>query len=145
MALQIYRTTGRTSPVMEAKIAARIDPAPANVERAVAEARAMFARTGDLSFYVQVMAELGREEEVYATLAKLTKPLPQDNTFVYFAPWLKRFRADPRFMLLARRLGFTDYWTQSGKWPDFCFEPGFPYDCKAEAAKLPPKSAIERS
>jgi hypothetical protein len=29
-----------------------------------------------------------------------------------------------------------DYWRASGKWPDFCFEPDLPYDCKAEAAKL---------
>ena len=26
----------------------------------------------------------------------------------------------------------------SGKWPDFCFDPDQPYDCKAQAAKLSP-------
>jgi len=29
-----------------------------------------------------------------------------------------------------------DYWRKSGKWPDFCFDPKLPYDCKVEAAKL---------
>jgi len=37
---------------------------------------------------------------------------------------------------LAARVGLVDYWRTSGHWPDFCFEPGLPYDCKAEAAKL---------
>ena len=42
---------------------------------------------------------------------------------------------DRRFMPFAARLGLVDYWRSSGKWPDFCAEPGLPYDCKAEAAK----------
>jgi hypothetical protein len=39
-------------------------------------------------------------------------------------------------MPLVARIGLVRYWTESGKWPDFCFEPDLPYDCKAEAAKL---------
>jgi hypothetical protein len=134
--MQIYRATGSTSPVTEAWIAARVQPSQANRERAAAEARAMFARTGDLTFYAQVMAGLGRQEEVYAAIAKSGRPLPQDNTYVYFTPWMRPFREDPRFMQVARGLGLTDYWIKSGKWPDFCFEADLPYDCKAEAAKL---------
>lgn len=45
-------------------------------------------------------------------------------------------RRDPRFMPLAQRLGLVDYWRSTGHWPDFCAEPGLPYDCKAVAAKL---------
>ena len=45
-------------------------------------------------------------------------------------------RRDPRFMPLVQRLGLVDYWRSSGHWPDFCSEPGLPYDCKAVAAKL---------
>jgi len=37
---------------------------------------------------------------------------------------------------LAQRLGLVDYWRSTGHWPDFCAEPGLPYDCKAVAAKL---------
>jgi hypothetical protein len=45
-------------------------------------------------------------------------------------------RRDPRFMALAARIGLVDYWRATGHWPDFCAEPGLPYDCKAEAARL---------
>jgi hypothetical protein len=31
-------------------------------------------------------------------------------------------------MPLAAKIGLVDYWEQSGKWPDFCAEPGLPYD-----------------
>ena len=53
-----------------------------------------------------------------------------------FLPPTLPMRRDPRFMALAARLGLVDYWTRTGKWPDFCSEPGLRYDCKAEAAKL---------
>jgi len=39
-------------------------------------------------------------------------------------------------MNVAQRFGLLEHWRRSGKWPDFCVEPGLPYDCKAEAAKL---------
>ena len=45
-------------------------------------------------------------------------------------------RRDPRFMPLMQRFGLVDYWRSTGHWPDFCSEPGLPYDCKAVAAKL---------
>ena len=45
-------------------------------------------------------------------------------------------RRDPRFMPLAERMGAVELWRRTGKWPDFCGEPGLPYDCKAVAEKL---------
>jgi hypothetical protein len=39
-------------------------------------------------------------------------------------------------MTIAKRVGLVDYWRSSGRWPDFCSDPGLKYDCKAEAAKL---------
>jgi DNA-binding winged helix-turn-helix (wHTH) protein/tetratricopeptide (TPR) repeat protein len=53
-----------------------------------------------------------------------------------FDPGMSAFRRDPRFMPFAARLGLVDYWRSSGKWPDFCAEPGLPYDCKKEAERL---------
>ena len=135
-AAKLFAASGSVSPVTETWIAARTNPSPPNKERAAAEARTMFERSGDLTFFAQVMAGLGRADEVYVAIAKLTKPLPKDNTYVYFTPWMRSFRADPRFMQVARGLGLTEYWSKSGKWPDFCFEADLPYDCKAEAAKL---------
>ncbi len=55
---------------------------------------------------------------------------------VLFGPPTRPMRLDPRFMALAAKLGLVDYWRSTGNWPDFCAEPGLPYDCKAEAAKL---------
>src|SRR5262249_21493317 len=54
---------------------------------------------------------------------------------VLFKPGTASMRRDRRFMALAARIGLVDYWRASGHWPDFCSEPGLPYDCKAEAAK----------
>jgi hypothetical protein len=45
-------------------------------------------------------------------------------------------RRDPRFMPFAATLGLVAYWRATGKWPDFCSEPGLPYDCR---------KAVERS
>jgi tetratricopeptide (TPR) repeat protein len=136
VAMRIYRSTGGTSALFEARMLARLDPTAENIERAAAQARALLARSGDVTTYGQVMAALGREEEMFATIATMNDPLPQDSTWVYFTPGLGTFRADPRFIPVARRLGLADYWSASGKWPDFCFEPGLPYDCKSEVAKL---------
>lgn len=59
-----------------------------------------------------------------------------DTTSVLFAPITRPLRQDPRFMPLAASLGLVAYWRATGRWPDFCAEPGLPYDCKVEAAKL---------
>ena len=53
-----------------------------------------------------------------------------------FRSSLHKFRDDPRFMEIAARAGLVALWRKTGKWPDFCFEPDLPYDCKKEAAKL---------
>jgi len=59
---------------------------------------------------------------------------PVDTTFL-FAPGGEALRQDRRFMALAAQLDLVDYWRRSGHWPDFCSEPGLPYDCKIEASK----------
>jgi hypothetical protein len=38
-------------------------------------------------------------------------------------------------MQLAARFRLVDYWRSSGNWPDFCSDPGLPYDCRKEAAR----------
>ena len=48
-------------------------------------------------------------------------------------PEMQSVRADPRFWDLVRDAGLIRYWRQSGKWPDFCAEPGLPADCRALA------------
>ncbi len=62
------------------------------------------------------------------------EPFP-DPRFL-FTPAAAAMRRDPRFMPLAARLGLVDYWRATGKWPDFCAEPGLPYECARDAARL---------
>ena len=117
---------------------ARIEPTPANIERAIADAKSRIGRepraTGLL---IGVLAEFGREEEIFAILeGPRNQDIVEGGFDAFFRPAYRRFRKDPRFMRAAQKYGLVDYWRNSGKWPDFCFEPDLPYDCKQEAAKL---------
>jgi hypothetical protein len=101
----------------------------------------LYSRRGltaeDIVGHSQPYGELGREDDLYKLIFRL--PASEDISAlsgVIFRPALRKFRHDPRFMIVAKRVGLLDYWTKSGKWPDFCFDPDQPYDCKAEAAKL---------
>jgi len=60
-----------------------------------------------------------------------------------FYPEMRGVQRDPRFWPLAASYGLVDYWLTSGRWPDFCFEPDLPFDCreKAEAAREELKAA----
>jgi tetratricopeptide (TPR) repeat protein len=43
----------------------------------------------------------------------------QRKTMMLFVPPSAVMRTDPRFIELCRGCGLADYWTQSGRWPDF--------------------------
>lgn len=119
----------------------RADPTPANIDRFMAFLAGLYSRRGltaqDVIGHSQAYGELHRENELYALIFRLR---PDEDlsalSAVVFRPSLRKFRHDPRFMIVAKRTGLLDYWTTTGKWPDFCFEPDQPYDCKVEAAKL---------
>jgi tetratricopeptide (TPR) repeat protein len=53
-----------------------------------------------------------------------------------FTPHARAMRADARFMPLMRDLGLLRHWRLSGRWPDFCRDPGLPYRCDVEARRL---------
>jgi len=112
---------------------ARIDPNPAKVERAVEEARA--ASDGRFNDYIRALAQFGRKEELMKSLADYD-PGPEPGPAHVFRPKFAIARNDIRFLGITKRWGQFDYWRKTGKWPDFCFEPSLPYDCKVEAAKL---------
>jgi hypothetical protein len=86
---------------------------------------------------VQVLGTFDREEQIFPLLlGRPARPLAAALGEAMFRPYLRELWYNPRSMLIARQLRLTDYWRQSGKWPDFCFAPDLPYDCKAEVAKL---------
>ena len=84
------------------------------------------------------LAWLGYVDDAFALAARVSKKDlgPLNPLAPMFMPQARAMRRDPRFMALAARLGLVDYWSKTGNWPDFCSEPGLPYDCKAQAAKL---------
>jgi class 3 adenylate cyclase/TolB-like protein/tetratricopeptide (TPR) repeat protein len=90
----------------------------------------------NLSFSVENLCQLGLLDDAFAQAAKLQGVEVPINSPVLFNPTTAPMRRDRRFIPLAAKLGLVDYWRSTGKWPDFCSEPGLPYDCKAEAAKL---------
>lgn len=120
---------------------ARIDPRPANVEKALDGFRARYRRNPeDIPGYLQALGTFGRVEEAYKVV---WPPVALDSimsgTEALFRPHMRSIRADPRFIALSAKLGLLAYWEKANVWPDFCGEPQLPYDCKQEAAKLTPE------
>ena len=137
-AKRIQRMGDYGGPHRDAFLEARLDPTPAKIEKAIS-----FPRTWLKSFpqaigeLAQVLGEFGREEDLFAIMLDRRHEIDADGFMdVLFRPALKKFRMDPRMMVVSKRLGLLDYWRNSGKWPDFCNDPALTYDCKAEAAKL---------
>ncbi|WP_395645784.1 adenylate/guanylate cyclase domain-containing protein [Terricaulis sp.] len=79
---------------------------------------------------ILLLAQLGDLDAAFAIATK--EPQPD----ALFAPQAAPLRADPRFLLLMRDQGLLRYWNLSGDWPDFCRQPGLPYDCATEARRL---------
>jgi tetratricopeptide (TPR) repeat protein len=84
---------------------------------------------------IEGLAVADRADEALDFAARNADRLEEDTDALFRTPWTMRLVARPRFMPVAARLGLAQAWLASGKWPDFCSEPGLPYDCKAEAAK----------
>jgi tetratricopeptide (TPR) repeat protein len=123
----------RTQNFMEA----RIDPTPTKVERAIQQARASYRRSpSHLWLYVQVLSIFNRDSDLLSLLMSAPLNEVRSVTYATFGPWSGEFWRNSRSLGYARRVSLIQYWRSSGKWPDFCFEPDLPYDCKEEAAKL---------
>jgi TolB-like protein len=114
---------------------------PASKTTAAGAIRSAMA-AGDLSAAdgMQMFAGLGDVDSAFTVATTLFsrkngKP-PTGSTTPLFRAITSNMRRDPRFMPLAAQAGLVDYWTTTGKWPDFCAEPGLPYDCRAAAKAL---------
>ena len=136
-ALRLLRTGRATaSPSAELILIAKVDPTAENVERAKTLIRNAVEQypnqaTGPLQSY----AEFGIEDELYPVFSRWDR-FELETMSILFRPAFRNFQKDPRFMQLAARSGLIGFWRDTGKWPDFCFDPDLPYDCRTEAAKL---------
>lgn len=117
---------------------ARINPTPENVDRAIRHTQAVVSDSPDAAIsLIQTLAQFGREDELVQMLLNWRYMDRVDFvTDVVFRPAFRDLHRDPRFMAVAAHLGLLNYWRWSGSWPDFCFEPDLPYDCKKEAARV---------
>lgn len=118
-------------------IAARLDPSPAKIDAAIAELTERSSKEpSDLNEVLAADGTFGRVDQAYQLLQD-PRFQPAVATEILFRPDFAAFRADPRFMQVAARLGLVRYWRKSGYWPDFCTTEQLKYDCKKEAAKYP--------
>ena len=126
-----------TNAAHESYLRARIEPTSENKELAVINARALHIKDPTASWvYARALAEFDRHEQLVDFLLKSDPRLPYATTWVIFRPSFAALHRDARFMVIAHRFGVTDFWRDTGLWPDFCARPDLPYDCKVEAAKL---------
>jgi hypothetical protein len=62
------------------------------------------------------------------------------------SPFTAPLRRDPRFWPIAAKAGLVRYWVTTNKWPDFCSDPTYPLNCRAEAKRVidlsPPAEAV---
>jgi tetratricopeptide (TPR) repeat protein len=98
-----------------------------------------------LAAAISALATLGDVDDAF-TLADGYQPglaRTGATTEFLFLPTTARLRRDPRFMQLAARIGLLGYWRATGRWPDFCRDPGLPYTCQpaAPGARRPAESA----
>jgi hypothetical protein len=109
-------------------IAARLDPTADKIDAAVRAWNQPGENPGR-NRYLLVLGEFGKVDQVFALLADPGFQ-PFIDPGILFRPEFAPIRADPRFIAAAARLGLTRYWTQTGKWPDFCTTEKLRYDCK---------------
>jgi len=112
-------------------IAWRAAPSPMTKAVAIRATDAAVAQDGANVNAVQTLAALGAIDAAYELADRL--PRFTDAGGSWYRDYLAPFRADPRFMPLAARLGLAQIWRRSGLWPDFCAAPGLHYDCKSAA------------
>lgn len=139
-ALAMYRGgrgTTAIDPAMESFIEARVDPTPTNVQKAIDEERAQFAQDPRyIAGVLQVLGQFGRKDKAIDVMLHYPRPDATGyNADTFFRPAMRDIWRDPRSIAAAAHMGLLAYWVKSGKWPDFCFDPTLPYDCKREGER----------
>ena len=135
-----YATQLAQNPAVAKFIEARINPTPANIEAALEAERKINRQFPPfIASLVQALGHFGRNDEVIDLMINYPggrwREFAGYNVEVLFRPMMHDVWRDPRSMAGAARLGLLQYWKASGNWPDHCYDPTLPYDCKKEAAK----------
>lgn len=138
----LYRThaSAMGNPAMAAFIEARMNATPQNIQAAIdAERKVNRQFPPFIASLIQTLAYFGRKDEAIDLLINYPGGRWAEfigfNAEVLFRPMMRDVWRDPRSMAGAAHVGLVHYWKVSGNWPDFCFDPTLPYDCKKEAAK----------
>lgn len=140
-ALAMFPPDAANDPVQAAQMAAyKALASGAAADREGAREAALKLASGatpNVHAAVYLLGMLGALDDAFRLADGLEAGYPRTNTTTafLFTPPLAPMQRDPRFMRLAARLKLAQFWQASGKWPDFCAKPGWPYDCRAEAAK----------
>jgi len=118
---------------------ARAHSSQATVEAAAGAIKASYPGPDNAFSAACNFMVIGRIDDVHASIGEMRTHLRNapyvDNPSYFFRPFAAKFRADPRFMALAAKLGLVAIW-RATKWPDFCTARDSPYDCRAVAEKL---------
>ena len=130
---------GAWNPAEAAYLRAAKTRSPADLAKA---RTLLLAQPGDnpgvLTARMTGQSSLGFVDDAFATADRWASLVGKaNNNYFLFEPLFAPMRRDPRFIELSARLGLLRLLApKTGHWPDFCTDPGLPYDCKAVAAKL---------
>ncbi|QDZ08094.1 hypothetical protein FPZ24_11885 [Sphingomonas panacisoli] len=127
------------SSLMDRLIAAMISKSAGDRDAARRDALALAAQPGPyrMGDAIQALALLGFLDDAFDVASNYRPGYPMTGHTVFlFDGRTAAMRRDPRFMPLMVKLGLAGFWRTSGKWPDYCSDPGLPYNCKAEVARL---------
>jgi hypothetical protein len=110
---------------------ARKSRSPADGDAALAAMRQAESHLPRSDFRVLFPMALGRLDEAFVDPD--IRQLEQYEEQLLMLAATEPLRRDRRFWPLAARAGLVRYWLSTNKWPDFCADPTYPLDCRAEA------------
>ena len=99
--------------------------------------KAAVADQEDADFVAPMLAAMGDVDGAFRVAFATPADIFVIDPAFLWQPESLALRRDPRFVALANRFYVAAFWRQTGMWPDFCSDPNWPYNCKAEAARLP--------
>jgi DNA-binding SARP family transcriptional activator/TolB-like protein len=129
--------------IWRAFLQARVEKTAASRAKAVALLRNDLRSTSNSNQLTRDAANLtvlGENDLAFEAMDRIGDQ--EADTALYFDNFMAPLRADPHFIAFARRQGLVALWQRTNQWPDFCQQPGIPYDCRRVAASIgaPPRS-----